>query len=94
MIDLERFKLAHSTNIKEWYGKTYPTDDMVSDMRDNVTFLDLFEAMDDYKDVYETIFKNKWGGDSLVRERCFQRLAEIMEVDYEYIYDQWMNCVG
>lgn len=46
----------------------------------------MFIALDTYKDVYELIGV----GDSLVRERLFRRLAEIMEVDYNYIYQQWL----
>ena len=25
-----------------------------------------------------------------IRERCFSKLAEIMGVDYDYIYYQWL----
>ena len=29
--------------------------------------------------------------DSLVRERIFEKLAEIIGTDYDYIYDQWVK---
>lgn len=77
------------TKIKDWYIKEYPDDiEMGEEMNDNVTFQDLFEALDNYQDVYEVL-----GGesDSIVRERCFSKLAELMDVDYNYIYEQWLK---
>ena len=29
--------------------------------------------------------------DTIVRERIFIKLAEIMNVDYDYIYEQWLK---
>ena len=43
-------------------------------------------ALDTYKDIYEVVGV----GDSVIRERIFVKLAEIMEVDYDYIYNQWL----
>jgi len=28
--------------------------------------------------------------DSVIRERCFEKLAEIMNVEYSVIYDKWL----
>lgn len=74
------------TKIKEWYVKEYPNDEVGATLDEEATFQDLFNALDNYEDVYDVL-----GGesDSIVRERCFSKLAEIMEVDYTYIYDQW-----
>lgn len=80
---------AARIKIKDWYSQRYPTDSIVSKLRDDVTFLDLFDTLDNYGDVYELIFKE--GGDSIVRERCFEKLAEIMKCDYNYIHAQWLN---
>ena len=84
--------IAQNTKIKEWYHTTYPDDTIVDKMRDDVTFLDLFDTLDNYGDVYALIFKT--GGDSIVRERCFEKLTEIMKCDYDYIHAQWLNSVG
>ena len=75
--------------IRDWYMKEYPTDDMGEELSD-ATFEDLFEALDHYRDVYECLFGDPMGGDSIIRERCFARLAELMDVDYDYIFDQWL----
>lgn len=74
-------------NVKEWYRGEYPTDDLVDEIKDEVTFKDIFEALDNYRDIYNEIGTT----DSLVRERIFNKLATLMEVDYDYIYDQWLK---
>lgn len=76
------------TKIKEWYVKEYPNDEVGATLDEDATFQDLFDALDNYEDVYDVL-----GGesDSIVRERCFSKLAEIMKVDYNYIYEQWIR---
>ena len=74
-------------NVKEWYRGEYPTDDLGEEIKDTVTFEDIFEALDNYRDIYNEIGVT----DSLVRERIFEKLAELMEVDYDYVYDQWLR---
>ena len=80
--------MSEKDNIKQWYKTTFPTDELGDEIAPNLTFEDLFRAMDNYKSVYETIAVH----DSIVRERIFVRLAMIMEVDYNYVYDQWLLC--
>lgn len=63
-----------NTKIKEWYMSEFPTDSLGQELNDNVTFYDMFKYMDNYKDIYELVGI----GDSVVRERCFTKLAEIM----------------
>lgn len=73
--------------IKTWYTKQFKTDELGHEIAENATFEGLFEALDNYKDVYKYIGV----ADSLVRERVFQKLAEIMQVEYSYIYEQWLR---
>lgn len=75
------------TKIKEWYIKVYPDDELGVEINNEITFYDLFIVLDTYKDVYEAL--NVW--DSIVRERVFGRLAELMHVDYDYVYEQWLK---
>ena len=74
-------------NIKKWYLETYPEDELGIHLNDNITFEGLFETLDNYKCVYEFL----GNADSVIRERCFKELAKIMEVDYDYIYEQWLR---
>lgn len=80
--------INENTIIKDWYTAAYPTDELGQELNDTITFYGLFNSMDNYKDVYEVLGVS----DSLVRERCFEQLAKIMEVDYDYIYNQWLMC--
>lgn len=73
--------------IKEWYIKEYPTDELGVEINKDITFYDLFIVLDTYKDVYEALSV----ADSIIRERVFNKLAEIMCVDYDYIYTQWLR---
>lgn len=76
-----------NTNIKEWYIKTFPTDELGYEIHENISFADLLRALDSQKDVYDLLGM----GDSIVRERVFARLAEILKVDYKYVYDKWLE---
>ena len=75
-------------DIKEFYINTYPTDELGKELKENITFKEVFECLDNYNNIYEFVGVC----DSLVRERIFTKLSEIMEVDYNYIYDQWLKC--
>lgn len=78
----------NNIKIKDWYVKEYATDELGENINENITFEDLFNTLDNYGDVYKLLGV----GDSVIRERVFEKLAEIMEVDYDYIYEQWLKC--
>lgn len=78
---------TEKTRIKKWYVKAYPTDELGVEINNEITFYDLFVVLDNRKDVYEAL--GVW--DSIVRERVFGKLAEIMNVDYDYIFEQWLK---
>lgn len=82
----KEFYKSEEKNIREWYMETYPTDEIGAKIDKDITFYDLFYGMDRYVCVYEILDVD----DSIVRERVFVELAEIMGVDYDYIYDQWL----
>jgi hypothetical protein len=86
-VDAVREVLAQD-KVKDWYCAQYPTDELGEEIREDITFMDVFDCLDRYMDVYDCL--GVW--DSIVRERVFTKLAEIMEVDsdYDYVYDQWM----
>mgnify|MGYP003109504987 CR=1 FL=1 len=77
-----------TTPLKYYYINTYKGDELGKYINDNATFVDLFECLDNYQDVYDLIGVY----DSLLRERLFEKLAQMMCVDYDYIYNQWMEC--
>jgi hypothetical protein len=75
-------------NIKEWYVSNYPTDELGESINPKATLVDLFNLLDRGKgiDVYEYLGV----GDSIIRERVFERLAWFIGVPYNYIYEQWL----
>lgn len=76
-----------NVKIKDWYTKTYPTDDLGEQLNDDVTFKELWNGLHNNMNVYEIMGV----GDSIVRERLFEHLAEITGVDYDYVYNKWLN---
>ena len=75
-------------NIEEFYLNTYPTDELGVELIETATFVGLLDVLhNNTTDVYDYIGV----GDSIVRERVFARLAEILEMPYDYIYNLWLN---
>ena len=74
--------------IKDFYLNEYPTDELGVELIETATFVGLLDVLyNNTKDVYDYIGV----GDSLVRERVFARLAEILEMPYDYVYNLWLN---
>jgi hypothetical protein len=74
-------------NIREFYVKNYPTDELGLELNETPTFAGLLNQLIVGGDVYKYIGV----GDSLIRERLFERLAEELEVKYDYVYELWLN---
>jgi hypothetical protein len=73
--------------IREYYLETYPTDDLGLDLNLTPTFAGLLNQLIVGGDVYRYIGVS----DSLIRERLFERLAQELEVSYDYVYNLWIN---
>jgi hypothetical protein len=76
-------------NIKEFYLKNYPTDELGVELNENATFVGLLTTLYDGGEVYDYFGV----GDSLVRERLFEELANQINKPYDYVYDLWMKDV-
>lgn len=85
-----RHNLSSDTDIKKWYTLEYPSDECGNDLKSGVTFLDVWEGMKKGQEFYGMVFsQNK--GDSIVRERIFGEMAEILDLDYEDVYQVWLK---
>jgi hypothetical protein len=71
-------------NIKLYYTNQFPSDELGLEINPQATFLGLIGNIGD---VYEYIGVV----DSIVRERLFERIAEIMECTYDEVYNLWMG---
>ena len=76
----------NNNNIREYYLEAFPTDDLGNEINPDATFDGLHKVLDNYEDVYEYIGVC----DSLVRERVFDKLADVLGVEYDVIYSQWL----
>jgi hypothetical protein len=74
-------------NIREFYVKAYPSDDMGDGINPNATFDGLWEILNTYGDVYEYLYVY----DSIIRERLFEKLAANKGCKYDVIYQQWLR---
>lgn len=79
-------------NVKDWYCETYPDDDLGLEINKFITFDDVITNLNECAegttnlDFYDLIQVS----DSLIRERVFDKLSEILNVDYKSIYDLWL----
>lgn len=73
--------------IKDWYLTEYPTDTVGEDLNPQVSFRDLFDGMCKHEEAYEIM----GDVDSLVRERVFEKLAQLTDKSYDEIYDLWLE---
>lgn len=75
-------------NIKNWYTKTYPSDSLGESLNGTTTFQELDDLLNSgIGDVYDLL-----GGDadSVIRERAFEKLSELKDIDYDEIYYKWL----
>ena len=77
----------YNMNIRQFYLENYPTDELGMELNETPTFSGLLNQLITSGDVYRYIGV----GDSLVRERLFERLAKELNVKYEYVYNLWLN---
>jgi hypothetical protein len=73
--------------IREFYLETYPTDDLGLELNPTPTFAGLLNQLIVGGDVYRYIGVS----DSVIRERLFERLAEELNVKYDYVYNLWLK---
>lgn len=74
------------TKLALHYKEKYPTDDLGNDINPDITFRDLFSGLVNKLDAYELIGVY----DSMIRERLFSDLAELLNVPYDYVYKLWV----
>ena len=73
--------------IKEFYLNNYPTDELGVELNENTNFTGLLNELFTDNDVYGYIGV----GDSIIRERLFSKLSEILNCPYDYVYNLWLN---
>lgn len=80
-------ELADGIKVHDWYMETFPDDTLGMEINPDITFDDVLKALDDKKDIYVTLDV----ADSIIRERVFDRLAQLTGMDYDDIYTKWIS---
>lgn len=88
VIDLYNNRISGAdASIREWYISAYPDDEAGQGIDKNLTFEEVYHALNMNDDINDTIGV----GDSVIRERIFQELSYIYRVSYDDIYDKWIS---
>lgn len=74
-------------NVKDWYKEAYPTDELCDEINSKITFKDVLDKMNKGEDIYDIMGVD----DSLVRERVFDGLSQTFNIEYDVIYNKWLN---
>ena len=78
---------AWNVRVRDWYVSVYHDDDLGLELNPETTFREVNDTLRKRKDVYSVMGV----GDSVIRERVFERLAKIADVPYQEIYDRWLR---
>ena len=73
--------------LREFYLQQYPTDNLALEIKESKHFAGLLNALYQEESVYDFIGVE----DSLVRERLFLKLSKILDVEYNFVYNLWIN---
>jgi hypothetical protein len=73
--------------LREFYMTNFPTDELGEELNETPTFAGLLHQLFVSGDVYRYIGVD----DSVIRERLFERLAEEIGEDYNYVYNLWIK---
>ena len=74
-------------NIRDYYRESFPSDELGYELNETATFGGLFWTLNSYGDIYDYIGVT----DSIVRERLFEKLSQLIDCDYNEIYEQWLQ---
>ena len=83
-LDLKESEETLESKVRDWYVSEFEDDDLGKEINPDVTFADVDK---DLKNVYDILGP----GDSIIRERVFDKLSQIKGVDYDEIYYGWLG---
>lgn len=85
--EIPEYENLKNINIQDIYRQHYPQDKEGLFINDKANLLDLADAIVKDEDVYSVIIVR----DSIVRERLFVELSNMLGVNYDVIYDTWLG---
>jgi len=82
----KQFKTTTQSTIQSWYLNTFLDDAEGVSLKRNITFAQAYNCLVSKEDFYEFIGI----ADTIIRERIFEKIAELYEIDYSVVYNQWL----
>jgi hypothetical protein len=82
----KQFKTTKQSTIQSWYLNTFLDDAEGVSLKRNITFEQAYSCLKSKDDFYEFIGV----ADTIIRERIFEKIAELYEIDYSVVYNQWL----
>ena len=77
-----------NSSVRDWYVREFPSDDLGPTIPPLLTFWDAVAALNIGADIYCFLGD---AADSVIRERLFSRIAEIVGCGYDTVYNTWMG---
>lgn len=74
-------------HVRDWYMRAFPDDELGAQIAPSLTFDDALTAVPRGGGFYDALGV----GDSVVRERVFEELAERNSLTYEDVYEAWLD---
>ena len=74
--------------VNDWYCEVYFTDELGKEIPRSLTFHEVYEGLKNKIDIYQMLGP---AADSLIRERIFKELSVRQGVEYDTIYDLWLD---
>lgn len=87
IIEIPEYENLKNIKIQDFYKQNYPIDVEGMFLNDETTFLDLADAIIKDDTLYSILSTN----DSIVRENLFYELSNMLNVNYNVIYDTWIG---
>lgn len=86
--EITEFYQELNSTVKGWYVSAYPEDDLGRDLPPTKRFADYVNALTNGESIDDLMGA---AYDSVIRERIFEKLSQILDVDYSAIYDTWLR---
>lgn len=75
--------------VREWYMENYPDDELGASLNETVTMWDVVGLLN--AGLGGRFYDLVGAGDSVIRERIFDRISKIVHCDYDVVYDTWLK---
>ena len=73
--------------VRELYARFYPADELWVQIKEDITLQDVWDCIKNGNEFYDLIGVY----DSIVRQRVFDLLSMALGIEYEDIYETWLN---